>query len=98
MAVTVLPLIVFITLGLYVLPWYWGWLLAPAVLLPGKLRKMVLISAAMHTLAYGAGTLLRENFATVLTIARFISPLAFAVVLVSAVVVVARSQLQSTAG
>jgi hypothetical protein len=91
-----LPLIVFISLGLYILPWYWGWLLAPAILLPSKLRNVVLFSAAAHTVAYGAGTQLYDNFATVLSIARFVTPLALVVVLAIAVFVVWQSQVQKS--
>jgi hypothetical protein len=87
---TVLPLVVFITLGLYILPWYWGWLLAPAILLPTGLRNAVLFCAAAHTLAYGAGTQLYDNFATMLSTARFVTPMAFVVVLAIAVFVVWR--------
>jgi hypothetical protein len=87
---TVLPLIVFIALGLYILPWYWGWLLAPAILLPGKIRTTVGFSSAAHTLAYGAGTQLHDTFATVLTTARLVTPLAFVVVVACAVLDVAR--------
>jgi hypothetical protein len=78
---TVAPLVVFIALGLYVLPWYWAWLLAPAILLPSKLRPVVLICAATHTVAYGAGTQLHGTFATVLKVGRFCTPLAFFVVI-----------------
>jgi hypothetical protein len=81
-ALTLLPLVIFITLGLYVLPWYWGWVLAPGVLLPARFRTAVMISAAMHTLAYGAGTLLHGTFARVLQLARILSPLAFLVTVV----------------
>jgi flagellar biogenesis protein FliO len=76
------PLIVFIALGLYILPWYWGWLLAPAVLLPPRLRLLVFLSAAMHSVAYGAGTLLHGTLGWVLKIGRFGAPLAFVVVLI----------------
>jgi hypothetical protein len=73
------PLIVFISLGLYVLPWYWAWLLPPAILLPSKLRLVVLMCAATHAVAYGAGTRLHGALATVLKLGRFSSPLAFVV-------------------
>jgi hypothetical protein len=79
---TLLPLVTFVALGLYVLPWYWGWLLAPAILLPKKFRGAALVAAAMHTLAYGAGTTLHGTFATVLEIARIVSPMAFLFIVV----------------
>jgi hypothetical protein len=87
---TVLPLIVFITLGLYILPWYWGWLLAPAILVPSKIRTTVGFSSAAHSVAYGAGTQLHDTYATVLTTARLVTPLAFVVVVAGAVLDVAR--------
>jgi hypothetical protein len=80
---TLLPLVTFIASGLYVLPWYWGWLLAPAVLLTRKFRAAVVVAAAMHTLAYGAGTTLHGTFATVFEIARIVSPMVFAVTVVT---------------
>jgi hypothetical protein len=82
-SMTLLPLVVFIALGLYTLPWYWGWLLAPAMLLPVKFRATVMFAAATHTMAYGTGTLLHGRFATVLQIARFGTPLGFVVTVVT---------------
>ena len=84
-AMTLIPLIIFISLGLYILPWYWGWLLAPTVLVPTRFRFTVLFPAAAHTIAYGAGTRMQGPLATVFHIARFIAPLAFVVVLVTGV-------------
>lgn len=78
-SMTLLLLVVFITMGLYILPWYWGWLLAPAVLLPTTFRSAVMVAAAAHSLAYGAGTVVHGSFATVLHIARLGTPLAFVV-------------------
>jgi hypothetical protein len=95
---TVLPFIVFISLGLYILPWYWGWLLAPAILLHSTLRNAVLFSAATHTVAYGAGTQLHDNFAAMLSTARFVTPLALIVVLAIAVFFVWHSHVQRSAG
>lgn len=90
-ALTLIPLVVFIALGLYVLPWYWGWLLAPAILLPGRFRFIVLLCAAAHSVAYGAGIQLHGTLSTMLQIARFGAPLAFVVVLVASVNVLRRS-------
>ena len=73
------PLLIFITLGLYVLPWYWGWLLAPAVLLPPRFRTIVFVAAAAHTVSYGAGTVLHGTSATMFQISRFLAPLVFVV-------------------
>ncbi len=61
------PIALFITLAPYVLPWYWAWLLGPAVLLGRKARLMLMVTALIASIAYGAGTRLPNFGARIIT-------------------------------